>query len=96
MAELRRLSHISGYPRFRPTHNPPPVVFSDEELRRISIPVLLLIGDHEVIYKPERVIERATRLVAGLKAEMVPNANHCAEYTNPEFVNSKILEFLAA
>jgi pimeloyl-ACP methyl ester carboxylesterase len=93
-AELRALSHISGYPRYRPTHNPPPTVFSDEELRRIRTPVLLLIGDHEVIYKPNRVIERASRLVSGLTAEIVPNANHVAEYTNPEFVNRKILEFL--
>jgi pimeloyl-ACP methyl ester carboxylesterase len=57
--------------------------------------VLLLIGDHEVLYKPERVIERATRLVPNLKAEIVPNANHVAEYTAPDAVNKKILEFLA-
>jgi pimeloyl-ACP methyl ester carboxylesterase len=57
--------------------------------------VLLLIGDHEVIYKPERAIERATRLVAGLKAGLVPNANHCSQYTAPDFVNEKILGFLA-
>jgi hypothetical protein len=41
--------------------------------------VLLLIGDHEVLYKPERVIRRATQLVSDLKAEIVPNANHVAE-----------------
>ncbi|MGA2490834.1 MAG: alpha/beta hydrolase [Anaerolineales bacterium] len=54
-----------------------------------------MIGDHEVIYKPERAIERATRLVAGLKAGLVPNANHCSQYTAPDFVNEKILGFLA-
>jgi pimeloyl-ACP methyl ester carboxylesterase len=93
VARLRRIAQVAGYPRYRPTHNPPPTVFSDEELREIFTPVLLLIGDHEVIYKLERVIERATRLVSGLKAEIVPNANHVAEYTAPEAVNEKVLEF---
>jgi pimeloyl-ACP methyl ester carboxylesterase len=72
-----------------------PVVFSDEELRKIRNPVLLLIGDHEMIYKAEDVFRRATCLVTGLRAEIVPNANHNAEYTAPDFVNARILEFLA-
>ena len=93
IAQLRAIAQIAGYPRYRPTHNPPPSVFSDDELRKIKIPVLLLIGDHEVLYKPERVINRATRLVSGLKAEIVPNANHCPEYTAPDVVNRKILDF---
>ena len=95
IAQLRAIAQIAGYPRYRPTHNPPPSVFSDDELRKIKTPVLLLIGDHEVLYKPERVINRATRLVSGLKAEIVPNANHCAEYTAPDVVNRKILDFFA-
>jgi hypothetical protein len=33
--------------------------------------------------------------VAGLKAEIVPNANHVAEYTAAEVVNEKSLNFLA-
>ncbi len=95
MGKLRRLAQVSGYLRYRPTQNPPPSVFSDEELRSIKSPVLLLIGDHEVIYKPAAVFRRARRLVPGLQAEMVPNANHCAQYTAPERVNQRVLEFLA-
>jgi pimeloyl-ACP methyl ester carboxylesterase len=55
--------------------------------------MLLLIGDHGVIYKPKNAIERATRLAAGLKAEIVPNANHTAQLTAPDVVNEKILDF---
>ncbi len=90
ITQLRAITAITGRPRHWF-----PTVFSDEELRKIRTPVLLLIGDHEVIYKPERAIERATRLVAGLKAEIVPNANHIAEFTAPDFVNKQILDFLA-
>lgn len=93
---LRRISKVAGV-GFRPTINRVvPRVFRDDELKSIQAPVLLLIGDHEVIYQPEAVIRRATRLVPNLKAEIVPNANHSAQYTAPEFVNSEVLEFLRA
>jgi pimeloyl-ACP methyl ester carboxylesterase len=85
------LSKTSGFP----SNQFMPPVYSDEQLRKIQTPMLLLIGDHEVIYNPERVIRRATRLVAGLKAEIVPNANHNAQVTAPDLVNDKILEFLS-
>jgi pimeloyl-ACP methyl ester carboxylesterase len=90
IGQLRMITAVEGVMR-----HGAPVVFSDEELRKIRTPVLLLIGDHEMIYKPEDVFRRATRLVSGLKAEIVPNANHNAEYTAPDFVNAAILEFLA-
>jgi pimeloyl-ACP methyl ester carboxylesterase len=88
ISRLRTLIIIAGRHRHWA-----PSVFSDEELRKIRTPVLLLIGDHEVIYEPERVIQRATRAVAGLKAEIIPNANHNAEYTAAEAVNEKIINF---
>ena len=90
MVQLRAVSAFYGRPRhWNPT------VFSDDELRKIHTPILLMIGDHEVIYKPEAAIQRATRLVPGLKAEIVVNANHIAEYTAPDLVNEKIMNFLA-
>jgi hypothetical protein len=33
--------------------------------------------------------------VTGLKAEIIPNANHIGEYTAAEWVNAKIIDFLA-
>ncbi len=91
MAQLRTVSALYGRPRhWNPT------VFSNKELSEIRMQVLLLIGDHEVIYKPEDAIRRAIRLVPNLKAEIIPNANHIAEYTASEVVNAKILEFLSS
>jgi pimeloyl-ACP methyl ester carboxylesterase len=94
-ADLRAMSKLAGA-RYRPSINSAvPRVFSDVELRQVHTSVLLLIGDHEVIYKPEKAIRRATRLVAGLKAEIIPNANHSAQYTASDLVNARIREFLA-
>jgi pimeloyl-ACP methyl ester carboxylesterase len=63
---------VNGFP----SNQLMPPVYRDEELGRIRAPMLLLIGDHEVIYNPQKAIRRAARLVPGLKAEIIPNANH--------------------
>jgi pimeloyl-ACP methyl ester carboxylesterase len=92
--QLRDYTKIAAYPRYRVSRNPaPPKVFSDSELREIRTPVLLLIGDHEVIYDPKKVIRRATRLMADVKAEIVPNANHNAQITAADTINKEILDF---
>jgi pimeloyl-ACP methyl ester carboxylesterase len=71
-----------------------PAIFSDDELRQIQTPTLLLVGDHEVIYRPQDAIERATRLVPGVCAEIVPSANHIAGISQPVWINERILRFL--
>ena len=40
-----------------------PTVFSDDELRAMRVPTLLLIGDHEVISDPKKALARARRLI---------------------------------
>jgi pimeloyl-ACP methyl ester carboxylesterase len=89
MGLLRRMTAVHGRPRHWF-----PRVFTDEELRRVRTPILLLIGGCEVIYKPEKAIRRATRLIPSLSAEIIPHANHIAEYTAADVVNRKILDFL--
>ena len=71
-----------------------PAIFSDDELKQIQTPTLLLVGDHEVIYRPQDAIERATRLVPGLCAEIVPSANHIAGISQPDWINKRILRYL--
>jgi pimeloyl-ACP methyl ester carboxylesterase len=47
-----------------------------------------------MVYKPAQVISRAVRLIPKLKAEVIPNANHNAQYTAADVVNRKIMDFL--
>jgi len=89
IAKLRTLTALEGRHRHRS-----PSVFSFDELSKIRAPILLLIGDHEVIYNPNRVIENAIRKIQGLRAEIIPDANHNAEYTAPDVINAKTIEFL--
>ncbi|HYO58051.1 alpha/beta hydrolase [Archangium sp.] len=71
-------------------------VFSDEELRSIQTPTLVLIGEREVIYPDAAAAaERARRLIPGVTVESIPNAGHALFYDRPEIVNRRIVDFLS-
>jgi pimeloyl-ACP methyl ester carboxylesterase len=71
-----------------------PRVFSAAELGRIAAPTLLLVGDHERIYRPESAIEVAQRYIPDVRAELIPNAHHIAALSQPAIVNERIELFL--
>ena len=71
-----------------------PTVFTDDELKQIDLPVLLLIGAKEKIYDPRKAMERAQRCLPDLTAEIIPEAGHLLIMDQPEFINTRILKFL--
>ena len=83
-----------GFKYFRSQGEANPGIFSDDELRGLQIPTLLLIGQQEVIYDPVASIERARRLIPHLEASLIPNASHDLSYFQAKVVNEAILHFL--
>jgi pimeloyl-ACP methyl ester carboxylesterase len=79
---------------FRPQKFVIPTIFSDDELRRVSQPTLLLIGDKEVIYDPHKALARAAGLFPNIRTELVPGAGHAMMADRPDLVNRSIVEFL--
>jgi pimeloyl-ACP methyl ester carboxylesterase len=73
-----------------------PTVYSDEELKQIELPALLLIGAGEKMYNPKKAIDRAQRLMPDLTAEIIPNVCHTLNMEQPETINTRILEFLSS
>ena len=73
-----------------------PTVYTDEELKKIDLPALLLIGAGEKIYNPKKAIERAQRLMPNLTAEILPEVGHILIMDQPEIINSRILNFLSS
>lgn len=72
-----------------------PVVFTDEELKRIKAPILLLIGDNEVIYSdPREVVHRAKNNLPDVTVTIISRAGHALPYDRPDVVGKKISEFL--
>jgi pimeloyl-ACP methyl ester carboxylesterase len=72
-----------------------PTVYTDDELKRMDLPALLLIGAGEKIYNPKKAVERAQRLMPNLTAEIIPNVGHTLNMEQPEIVNTRILSFLS-
>ena len=72
-----------------------PNVYTDQELKQIDLPALLLIGDAEKIYNPRKAIERAQRLMPDLTFEIIPDAGHLLILDQPESINAYILKFLS-
>ncbi len=73
----------------------PAVPFSDDELRSLRVPTLLLIGEEEVLYDPVGALSRARRLIPGLVGELIPGASHDLVFRQPEIVDERLLAFLA-
>ncbi|KUP32487.1 alpha/beta fold hydrolase [Bacillus halotolerans] len=71
-----------------------PYVFTDEELKSVKVPILLLLGEHEVIYDPHSALQRASLLVPGIEAEIIKNAGHVLSLEQSETINERILSFL--
>lgn len=85
-----------GVRHFRFAKGMYPSVFTDDELRRLRVPTLLLIGEQEVIYADlHRAVDRAVKLIPGIQAELVPNASHLLIMERPDVVNQRVLAFLA-
>ena len=85
---------VMGLKHFKLQQSGFPTVFSDAELRQIRVPTLLLIGDHEVIYKPALAMERARQLIPHVEAELIAGGGHAFPIDQAECTNLRILEFL--
>jgi pimeloyl-ACP methyl ester carboxylesterase len=71
-----------------------PSVFSDDELRALHVPVLLLIGDREVIYDPAKALARARALIPNFEGELVPRSSHNMCSSQHRIVDARVLDFL--
>lgn len=71
-----------------------PPVFTDDELRQLSVPTLLMLGDREVIYDYAAAFNRAKKFIPNLETALIPNAGHALNFDQPELVNARLLKFL--
>jgi pimeloyl-ACP methyl ester carboxylesterase len=85
---------ILGFKYFRIQGQSNPDIFSDDQLRSVRAPVLLLIGQQEVIYDPAASVERARRLIPHIEADLIPQASHDMTSYRAGIVDQRILRFL--
>ena len=75
----------------------PPTVLTDDELRRLSARVTVLIGDREVIYRggPKPALARAQKHITNVHTQLMSNANHMLTLDCPKPLITEMLAALA-
>jgi pimeloyl-ACP methyl ester carboxylesterase len=71
-----------------------PRVLTDDELRQVRAPALVLLGEREVVYDPRAAAKRAATLIPNVKVIAIPGAGHAVNMDQPDLVNQHILEYL--
>jgi pimeloyl-ACP methyl ester carboxylesterase len=74
---------------------PIPGRLSDEELRAVTNPTLLLLAAESRIYDVERVAARARELLPAVTVEITPGTGHGLPLERPGQVTKRMLEFTA-
>ncbi|MDP3894825.1 alpha/beta fold hydrolase [Nocardioides sp.] len=84
-----------GSQHFREQRPPPyPTAFPDDDLRRLTMPVLLVLAGREVLYSPTKALSRAQALLPDLESHVVAHAGHFVTMAAPEPVNRFVVDFL--
>ncbi len=72
-----------------------PGYLSDDELKRISAPVYVLMGAYDSTVSAQRTVERAQRLIANVQTEIVPDGGHTLTMDRPDIVMDRFMTFFA-
>lgn len=90
--EVESLYLLARHYRFRY----PPELLTDEELRALDAPALLLMGRHDPFFDAQAVVARARRTLPNLRdAEVLAGAGHNLLTNRPDEVSARMLAFLA-
>ncbi len=67
--------------------------FSDDELMTLALPVLVLVGDHDVLNDID-IIEKSGKLLPNVEAAVIDDAAHFLTLDKQEEVDKRIIDFL--
>lgn len=69
--------------------------FSKEQLQSLKVPMLVMVGDHDVINNKD-ILEKARELVPEAQTVLVEDAGHFLSIDQAKTVNKRIIDFLNA
>jgi pimeloyl-ACP methyl ester carboxylesterase len=72
---------------------PPDHVLTDDQLRTLTVPALLLLGARSSLHDPAAVRARADALMPNAHSEIVPGAGHALPMECPELTAARISAF---
>ena len=85
---------IAAYRYGRPQLQVVPRVIDREEWRKLTAPVLFLVGDEEKIYNAADVLERVREAIPHAEVIQIHGAGHCLIIEQQDVVNEAIQRFL--
>jgi pimeloyl-ACP methyl ester carboxylesterase len=71
-----------------------PRTFSDDELARLTMPTLLLVGEQEFLYDGHAAVQRARRSLPNCRAHLIPQCNHAVVSDQTAILRAHLLDFL--
>jgi pimeloyl-ACP methyl ester carboxylesterase len=74
---------------------PVPDLFSDDDLRRVDVPALVLLGEHSSAYDVAQVADRIRRVMPTAHADIIAGASHDVALYRPELLVERITAFAA-
>lgn len=72
-----------------------PTVLTDSEWQGIGIPVLFLVGEHEVVYPAKEAIHRLHTIAPAIKTEIIRDASHDLTLAQSQIIGDKVTAFLS-
>jgi pimeloyl-ACP methyl ester carboxylesterase len=85
---------VRGFRYANPRKSVFPRPFTDEQLRGVSVPTLLLVGDRERTYDSRKALDRAARLVPAIETELIPGVGHVLAMQQADTIDQRMLRFL--
>lgn len=90
--ELEWFYLLTKYYRYRF----PPGPVTDDELRMLAAPTLVMMGQYERFFDAPAAIERARTILPDLRGgEIIPGVGHNMATDNPNVINARLARFLA-
>jgi pimeloyl-ACP methyl ester carboxylesterase len=71
-----------------------PTILTDQELQKLNMPVLYLVGENESCYDGASAIERLQHIAPHIETCFIRDTGHDLMFTHSELVNHRILDFL--
>jgi pimeloyl-ACP methyl ester carboxylesterase len=84
---------VAGLRTFR-ARQPYPKRMTDQDLRSISTPALLLFCERSPVNRALPAARRSRQLIANAAAEIIPDAGHMLPVEKPELFTNRVLSFI--
>jgi pimeloyl-ACP methyl ester carboxylesterase len=81
-------------PVFKSAHGQAQFLAAYDELARLTMPTLLLVGEQEFLYDGRAAVQRARQSFPNCRAYLIPQCNHAVVSDQTAILRAHLLDFL--